>query len=131
MSHDVIVATACSQIAAHTTIKKLWPMHFKTKREAAESWLDYQARHQRATLEQWFTAFDPTITLPEEVIAQARTSIAAHRTVGENWVIYFTTQEEAARSWLRYKSQYPRATLEEWLKQRKPIKTIQDPAQVI
>lgn len=131
MSHDVIVATARSQIAAHTIIKNLWPLYFKREEDAAKSWLNYKARHPRATLEQWFVEFDSTILLPKEDIAQACTSIAAHKTVGENWVIYFRTQEEAARSWLRYKSKYPRTTLEEWLKQCKPIRTVNDPAWAI
>ena len=66
MSHDVIIATARSQIAAHKSVGENWNTYFKTQQEAAESWLNYQARHPRATLEEWLAECTPIQVLRDD-----------------------------------------------------------------
>lgn len=66
MSHNVIVSTACSRIAAHPIIGHRWSDFFPTQYDAALSWLNYQTRDSKATLEKWFQQFDPDILLKKE-----------------------------------------------------------------
>lgn len=64
MSHSVIIAAACFRIAAHPIIGHRWHKFFPTQQAAAESWLDYKARHPKATLEKWFGQFDSSVLPP-------------------------------------------------------------------
>jgi hypothetical protein len=66
MSHNVIVSNACSQIAAHPNIGKIWHHYFSTQQQAAESWLDYKSQNPQATLDQWFETLDTMGLLHKE-----------------------------------------------------------------
>lgn len=66
MSHNVIISNACSQIAIHQKIGRLWHNYFSTQQAAAESWLDYQSKNPKATLNQWFETLDTRGLLHKE-----------------------------------------------------------------
>lgn len=61
MSHDVIIATAKTQIGAHPVIGLRWHHIFTTQEEAAQSWLDYQARNPGGKITTWFAHFDNSV----------------------------------------------------------------------
>ena len=57
------ITEACTKIAVHRKIGRLWRTKFWIQQAAAESWLNYKAQHQGAKLEEWFGQFDSSVLL--------------------------------------------------------------------